>query len=229
MDDGNATLSDRMSKLSLHSVLKKSSRLGMKLSTSLGIGLTAKDPEFDVHELLFRSIEKSIKCFVKNVEILYSGLEEVITCQCTCGEILSNCFKENNDTGVSEFHATQNTIMTKYLVEFKTVIESRVLKPLNILIDLFEGPDKLIQKRNDKLLDYNKALARPDKAKESKLMHDEILLSKNNYDALNSQLLEELPKLSVLSNEIFLECIAAFLSARKLFTGRATKQYLSLC
>ncbi|XP_046405792.1 dynamin-binding protein-like isoform X2 [Ischnura elegans] len=229
LDDGNSTLSNRMSKLSLHSVLKKSSRLGMKLSSSLGIGVAAKDPEFDAQELLFRSLEKSVKDFMRNVEQFYCGLEEVISCQCNCGEIISTCFDENKCSGVNEFKEAQKIVFSKYLAEFKSNIDSRVLRPLNALIELCEGPEKLIQKRNDKLLDYNRCLAKSEKNRDSKLVQDEILMSKNNYDALNSQLLEELPKLVTISYELFMECIAAFISARKLFTGRATKLYLSLC
>ncbi|XP_071445121.1 dynamin-binding protein-like isoform X2 [Hetaerina americana] len=229
LDDGNSTLSNKMSKLSLHSVLKKSSRLGMKLSSSLGIGLNAKDPEFDNQELLFRSLLKSVKDFMRNVDLFYCGLEDMTSCQCNCSEIMYTCFDENKCSGVNEFKDAQKIVFSKFLVEFKNNIDRRVLKPLSTLIDLCEGPEILIQKRNDKLLDYNRCLAKSEKNRESRLIQDEILMTKNNYDALNSQLLEELPKLIMISYELFMECIAAFISARKLFTGRATKQYLLLC
>jgi hypothetical protein len=35
LDDGNATISSRMSKISLHSVAKKSARLGLMLTSTL--------------------------------------------------------------------------------------------------------------------------------------------------------------------------------------------------
>lgn len=57
---------------------------------------------------------------------------------------------------------------------------------------------------------------------------DEQQVAKNVYGALNSQLLDELPKLCSLSAEILQSCVQEFLRARKTFVGRATRELLTL-
>jgi hypothetical protein len=46
-------------------------------------------------------------------------------------------------------------------------VEQRVLVPLNTLMELFEGPAILVQKRHDKLLDYG-YYAKGEKNKENR-------------------------------------------------------------
>jgi hypothetical protein len=47
-------------------------------------------------------------------------------------------------------------------------VEQRVLVPLNTLMELFEGPAILVQKRHDKLLDYDGYYAKGEKNKENR-------------------------------------------------------------
>ena len=51
---------------------------------------------------------------------------------------------------------------------------------------------------------------------------------KTTYEALNSQLVEELPTLIEVSRNIFMMVISEFVLARKLFVGRITKELLTL-
>ena len=51
---------------------------------------------------------------------------------------------------------------------------------------------------------------------------------KATYEALNSQLIEELPTLIEVATSIFLAVISEFILARKLFVGRITKELLTL-
>ncbi|KFM78712.1 Dynamin-binding protein, partial [Stegodyphus mimosarum] len=53
-------------------------------------------------------------------------------------------------------------------------------------------------------------------------------MAKNNYEALNSQLLDDLPKLCDLSVEILYDCIRCFLKAKKNFIGRIAMHMFSL-
>jgi hypothetical protein len=88
-----------------------------------------------------------------------------------------------------------------------------------------------MHKREDKLLDfdsYSKKLECNKDQLKLKSLQEQQLLAKNNYEALNSQLLEELPKLCDISMEILKDCIQAFLIARKQLIGRIAKHHLSL-
>jgi hypothetical protein len=51
-------------------------------------------------------------------------------------------------------------------------VEQRVLVPLNTLMELFEGPAILVQKRHDKLLDYDGFYAKAEKNKDNRTVSD---------------------------------------------------------
>lgn len=57
---------------------------------------------------------------------------------------------------------------------------------------------------------------------------DDLDERKTTYEALNSQLLEELPKLLDMGSKIYCNCVTEFILLRKLFVGRVTKELLSL-
>ena len=59
-------------------------------------------------------------------------------------------------------------------------------------------------------------------------IQDEKEKAKQTYDALNSQLIEELPKLLTHANKLYSKCVTEFILLRKLFIGRVTKELLSL-
>ena len=59
-------------------------------------------------------------------------------------------------------------------------------------------------------------------------MTEELSTSKSNFEALNQQLLEELPLLINAGMEILYDCIDAFASARKLFGAEIMKQYIMI-
>lgn len=81
---------------------------------------------------------------------------------------------------------------------------------------MFAGPHKLIQKRFDKLLDYDNCKERADRLKDRRIQ-DELQATRNNYEALNAQLLDELPKFYVAAEELFTGCVRSFAQAQKDF------------
>ena len=59
-------------------------------------------------------------------------------------------------------------------------------------------------------------------------MQDEVQKCKSTYEALNSQLVEELPTLIDATMKIFMRVISEFVLGRKILVGRITKELLSL-
>ena len=51
-------------------------------------------------------------------------------------------------------------------------MEQRVCVPLNTLMELFEGPAILVQKRHDKLLDYDGFYTKAEKNKDNRAVSD---------------------------------------------------------
>lgn len=80
------------------------------------------------------------------------------------------------------------------------------------------APWILIQKRKDKLIDYEASL----KSKR------ECSLVKNNFEALNQQLIEELPLLTQLSLQVFHNALQSFTYANKILICRTARIFLTL-
>lgn len=90
-------------------------------------------------------------------------------------------------------------------------MESSVLAPLSLLQGMFTGPQKLIQKRYDKLLDYCSRLERSSSfsssasssspsataASPSQVTDETSGPARRDYEALNAMLVEELQRFNV--------------------------------
>ena len=81
---------------------------------------------------------------------------------------------------------------------------------------MFAGPHKLIQKRFDKLLDYDNCKERSERLRERRAQ-EELQAARNNYEALNAQLLDELPKFHHAAEDLFTGCVRAFAQAQRDF------------
>ena len=64
----DASIGDKLSKLSLHSIKKKSSRIKERFSVNLGFIDQMRDEIFDKEETRYRSLEKIVRVFVKDVQ-----------------------------------------------------------------------------------------------------------------------------------------------------------------
>ncbi|XP_043283380.1 dynamin-binding protein-like [Venturia canescens] len=226
--DEDNTLMRKMSKFTMHSVAKKSSRLSAKLSASLGLTNLSADPQFEELERQFKVLEKSTWQLSKDIEQCLKFLDD----EAMCGEILANLLAQyytgTRDNEVKRYGETRAKIRSNHVEKLKACIERRVNVPIKSLITLLEGPAVLITKRSDKLLDYDNAISRSDKNKESRIAQEELNSAKTNFEALNQQLLEELPILLDAATSILANCIAAFANARKLLSGRTIELYFSL-
>ncbi|KAL6447579.1 hypothetical protein ACFW04_000046 [Cataglyphis niger] len=227
--ENDNTLISKMSKLNMHSVAKMSTRLSTRLSASLGLTNIASDSEFEELEKQFRSIEKCTWQLIKDIEQCTAYLSDEAISGEVIAEFLVHYYQETPTVEVKKLQNIRSIIWSQYIQEFKSCIEKRVSVPLHSLATLLEGPTMLVAKRHDKLLDYDAAISKSEKNKESKIIQEELFIAKNNYEALNQQLLEELPILLDAATNILVNCINTFASARKLLNGKITKQYLTLC
>lgn len=72
--DSDVSLGDKLAKLSLHSIKKKSSRIKERFSVNLGFIDQTRDQNFEREETRYRQLEKSVRLFLRNVQIY---MEEV--------------------------------------------------------------------------------------------------------------------------------------------------------
>ncbi|XP_029035776.2 dynamin-binding protein-like [Osmia bicornis bicornis] len=223
------TLIRKMAKLNMHSVAKMSTRLGTRLSASLGLTNVAVNPEFEELEKQFRSVGKCTLQLAKDVDLCLTYLSD----EAISGEVISDFliqyYQGTPNTEARRLRDIRSTIWSQFIQELKACLKDRVSTPINFLATLLEGPAVLITKRYDKLLDYDAAISKSEKYKDSRIVQDELATAKGNYEALSQQLLEELPILIDAATEILVDCVGAFAQARKLLCGKITKKYLTLC
>ncbi|XP_013774351.1 dynamin-binding protein-like isoform X2 [Limulus polyphemus] len=230
--DTDTSLSTRISKLNLHSVKKKSSRFSAKLSTTLGLTSVPKDEAFEAIASEFHSLEKTIKGFLKNVSLFTEEMQSYVHVALSLTEDIADYYQDKrNQQEVDQYRATHHIMVNQFWEDFKVAVRKNVTVPLNNLLTAYHGPNNLIQKRGDKYLDYeacNNRLEPNKDAAKQRILQEELQEAKNNYIALNSQLLDELPSVCAISRDIFKECLHSFLQARKTLLGRTAKQMLSL-
>ncbi|XP_041466815.1 dynamin-binding protein-like isoform X2 [Lytechinus variegatus] len=278
---GQEAITDKLGKINLHSLRKKSQRINQRFTQMTGLGTQTIDEEFDKAERRFHTLEKTIKIFVKDVHAYLEQLKEATSVEATVGSDISDYYaNQSNLHEVNKYEAVQNHLANKLYKDYTLFVQQRVMSPLNSLLNMFQGPHKLIQKRYDKLLDYdsyiNKAEKNKDKdrtkqskhkkkdldsdddevttvgsprrlkekvSKESKHarlndstsedeattvgaprrlkerhpreVKDEKEVARKNYEALNIQLKDELPRLCSMSMALFKSCVISFIEAER--------------
>ncbi|KAI4543114.1 hypothetical protein MJG53_006066 [Ovis ammon polii x Ovis aries] len=166
-NDEEESLKDKLSKLNIHSISKKSKRVTNHLK------ILTRGESQDAMPLALQSM-------MELQEISHNKDEE----ESSYSESPSNAPNPSED--------------------FAAHLQKLVLTPLSALLSLFPGPQKLIQKRYDKLLDYNSYLQRA--------AADESDLAKREYEALNAQLVEELQVFNLAARKILLNCLCSFVT-----------------
>ncbi|XP_067909395.1 dynamin-binding protein-like [Heterodontus francisci] len=125
-------------------------------------------------------------------------------------------YGEKNHPDLESFQQAHRLISDDLFTNFKERTEILVIAPLNQLLGMCAGPHKLMIKRFDKLLDYHNCKERAEKLKDKRTL-DELQAAKNNYEALNAQLLDELPKFHKSAEELFINCMRGFAKAHQEF------------
>lgn len=111
-----------------------------------------------------------------------------------------------------------------HLIDFllqKNSMERLVLAPLSALQGMFTAPQKLIQKRYDKLLDYCSRLERSSSFSSSSsttasspslVSEDPSGPARRDYEALNALLVEELQRFNMAAYTILTNCVACLVA-----------------
>lgn len=201
-NDEDESLKDKLSKLNIHSISKKSKRVTNHLKILTRGESQVKDNTFNREEKLFRSLEKTVRHCVKNISFCLQHIQDAlpVALQSVMELQKISCNKDEQEKGFSE----APTNAPNPCDDFAAHLQRFILTPLSALLSLFPGPQKLIQKRYDKLLDYNSHLRRA--------AGDESDLAKKEYEALNAQLVEELQVFNQAARKILSNCLSSFLT-----------------
>ncbi|XP_005406282.1 PREDICTED: rho guanine nucleotide exchange factor 38 isoform X2 [Chinchilla lanigera] len=209
-NDEDESLKDKLSRLNIHSISKKSKRVTNHLKILTRGESQVKDTTFNKEEKLFRSLEKTVRQCVKNISFCLQDIQTVTELQ------------EMSQPPDEEEQGSTETprIAPDPCHDFAAHLQQRVLNPLSALLSLFPGPQKLIQKRYDKLLDYNSYSQRSGRAESD--------LAKREYEALNAQLLEELQAFNQAARTILMNSLCSFVSLVKDLMLAAQQDYTTI-
>ncbi|ODH13109.1 hypothetical protein ACO22_07592 [Paracoccidioides brasiliensis] len=120
-----------------------------------------------------------------------------------------------------QFRIAVNDVLTVALVDHVSTVRKSVILPMITLLKLHDGPQRVMQKRNKRLMDYvrYKTLKdRGDKADKKTIEQGE------QFIALNVTLKEELTKLFDLTGKLTEACLNNFVEIQKTWLGLIEKR-----
>uniref|UniRef100_A0A2K5WUI4 Rho guanine nucleotide exchange factor 38 n=1 Tax=Macaca fascicularis TaxID=9541 RepID=A0A2K5WUI4_MACFA len=200
-NDEDESLKDKLSKLNIHSISKKSKRVTNHLKILTRGESQVKDNTFNREEKLFRALEKTVRLCVKNISLCLQHIQDAMPLALqSVMDLQEISYNKDDEMGYSE--TLSNALNSCH--DFASHLQRLILTPLSALLSLFPGPHKLIQKRYDKLLDCNSYLQRS--------AGEESDLAKKEYEALNAQLVEELQAFNQAARKILLNCLCSFIT-----------------
>ncbi|XP_012879181.1 PREDICTED: rho guanine nucleotide exchange factor 38 [Dipodomys ordii] len=202
-NDEDESLKDKLSKLNIHSISKKSKRVTNHLKILTRGESQVKDNTFNREEKLFRALEKTVRHCVKNISFCLHHIQDAVPFALQSVTQLQE-ISHNKDEEEEKTSSETPSNALNHCQDFAVLLQRHVLLPLTALLALFPGPQKLIQKRYDKLLDYTSLLQRS--------AGDESDLAQKEYEALNAQLVEELQPFNQAARRILLNCLCSFIT-----------------
>ncbi|KAM4764181.1 rho guanine nucleotide exchange factor 37 isoform 1-T1 [Cyanocitta cristata] len=197
------TLRDRLARLNTHSIAKKTTRLSRLLMHEAGIVAKTEDKEYDDLEEKFQCVASSVATLKENVASYLGHLEAFLLPT-----------PHQSDLQVAEGPAQQYRRLSERLQsavfpEFKQRVDRLVWQPLCSLSDMLEGPQQLVKKRLDKLLDYEEIQER--KSEMGSVSYDEEA-AMNTYLAINDLLVAELPQFNQVAVQLLGQILRSFSS-----------------
>uniref|UniRef100_A0A8D0FUB1 Rho guanine nucleotide exchange factor 37 n=1 Tax=Strix occidentalis caurina TaxID=311401 RepID=A0A8D0FUB1_STROC len=172
------TLRDRFARLNTHSITKKTTRLSRLFMHEAGIVPKTEDRVYDDLEEKFQCVVSSVAMLKENVASYLGHLEPFLLCKTVPPADSWACLGGSyGDLGS--------------LAPQKQRLDRLVCQPLCSLSDMLVGPQQLVKKRLDKLLDYEEIQER--KSEMGSVTYDEEA-AMNTYLAINALLVAELPR-----------------------------------
>ncbi|XP_064923288.1 dynamin-binding protein isoform X3 [Columba livia] len=217
------SLMEKISKLNIHSIIKKSNRVSSHLKHLTGFAPQLKDEAFEETEKNFRMQERLIKSFIRDLSLYLQHVRESACMKVLAAVSMWDLCTEKGNGDLDQFQKVNRLISDQLFSNFKERTERLVSSPLNQLLSMFTGPHKLVQKRFDKLLDFHNCTERAEKLKDKRTL-EELQSARNNYEALNAQLLDELPKFLRFAKELFASCVRGYAEAHCDFVRLALEE-----
>ncbi|XP_010220905.1 PREDICTED: rho guanine nucleotide exchange factor 37 [Tinamus guttatus] len=199
------SLRDRLARLNTHSIAKKTTRLSRLFMHETGIASKTEDKEYDDLEEKFQCVASSITALKENVGSYLKHLEAFQ---------LSTPHKHElqiDEGAAQQYRCFAERLHRSVLPEFRQRLDRLVCQPLSqpfcSLSDMLVGPQQLVKKRLDKLLDYEEIQER--KSELGSVTYDEEA-AMNTYLAINALLVAELPRFNQVALQLLGQILCSF-------------------
>ncbi|XP_078455255.1 dynamin-binding protein-like isoform X2 [Lampetra planeri] len=212
-------LVDRLSRLNLHTLQKKGARLSQQFRTATGLSALPADEEFEKAHDSFLALHRLVGALLQGLEGYLLHLQGPQDAWLVAAPGLRVLWPERD---VAEpLRAALHAIAERHMQQLRSRLESRVVPLLSGAHHAFAMPQLLVQKRFDKLLDYGRWMENAGSLDDAQ---QPLELSRREYEALNMQLLEELPTFCRCVAALALGAIQGLVRAHRAFLGAAATE-----
>ncbi|XP_032251182.1 rho guanine nucleotide exchange factor 37 isoform X4 [Phoca vitulina] len=200
------TLRERLARLNTHTLSKKTTRLSQLLKQEAGLVPRTEDKEFDDLEERFHWVSLCVTEMKNNVAVYLDNLEAFL------------CFRPQEydldipGGPVVQYCSLMRDLQLQAFPHFKQRLKGLVWQPLCSLAKALAGPQNLIKKRLDKLLDFERV---EEKLLEVGSVTYEEQEARHTYQALNSLLVAELPQLNQLAMRWLGQILCTFVGLQR--------------
>ncbi|XP_023393077.1 rho guanine nucleotide exchange factor 37 isoform X2 [Pteropus vampyrus] len=201
------SLRERLARINTHTLSKKTNRLSHLLKQEAGLVPRTEDKEFDNLEERFHWVSLCVTELKNNMAVYLDNMEECVLDICG-GPVLQYCNLARD-------------LQLQAFPEFKQRLEGLVWQPLCSLAKALGGPQNLIKKRLDKLLDFERL---EEKQLEEGSMTYEEKEAWHTYQALNSLLVAELPQFNQLAMQWLGQILCTFMALQRDFAKQALQR-----
>ncbi|XP_067588319.1 rho guanine nucleotide exchange factor 37 isoform X3 [Pseudorca crassidens] len=200
------SLRERLARINMHTVSKKTTRLGQLLKQEAGLVPKTEDKEFDDLEESFHwvslcvtELKNNVAAYLDNLEAFLRFRPREYDLDIPGGPVVQYCYLARD-------------LQLQTFPEFKQRLEALVWQPLCSLAKALAGPQNLIKKRLDKLLDFERV---EEKLLEVGSMTYEEEAARHMYEALNSLLVAELPQFKQLAVRWLGQILCTFVTLQR--------------
>ncbi|RCN31133.1 SH3 domain protein [Ancylostoma caninum] len=187
-EQSNTSLGDKLSKFTVHSIKKKTNRFTYRMGSSLGVVKVTRDADFDRLVCELDQAERRLVRF-NYMLVIYRKKMFYETRQLIQKRLIEPRRREipgvSADAQTFPFHE----MIKDLAIDLNSKVRDEIVKALRAI------PKKLIRKRNDKLMDY-------EAAKSSNKVKSDFMSKFKDFEALNNQVKQTLPKVIDVLNTV---------------------------
>ncbi|XP_052598231.1 LOW QUALITY PROTEIN: rho guanine nucleotide exchange factor 37 [Peromyscus californicus insignis] len=209
------SLRERLARINTHTLSKKTTRLSQLLKQEAGLVARTEDKEFDDLEERFQWVSLCVTELKSNVTAYMDNLETFLS------------FRPHERSldipggPAEQYCSLARDLQLGAFLQFKQRLKGLVWQPLCSLARALAGPQNLIKKRLDKVLDFERV---EEKLLDVGSVTYEEQAARHTYQALNSLLVAELPRFNQLAMQWLSQILCTFVVLQKDLAGQVLRR-----